>query len=90
MIDGEVAVRQALPGEVGLDVRAAAMALELVDAICGMYGAFDSVNEKAGLAIHDRLGKRSACNGDHWRAAGHRLDNAEPEWFIEVDESTLR
>ena len=38
------------------------------------------------VRVLDDLRHRSAPVGDDWRPAGHRLDDAEPEGFVEVDQ----
>ena len=37
-------------------------------------------------AVHDDLGHRAAATGDHRRPAGHRLDHAQAERLVEVDQ----
>ena len=46
----------------------------------------DRVDERAGDAVVDEFRHRSATGGDDRRATGHGLDDAVPEWFVEVDQ----
>ena len=50
----------------------------------------DRVDEEAVLAVADDLGHRSARVRDHRRSARHRLDDAEAERLVEVDEVQKR
>ena len=49
-----------------------------------------SLDEEAGRPVLDQLGHRAAPEGDHGRAAGHRLDDAVPERLVESDQVQQR
>ena len=44
------------------------------------------VDDKAGAAVIDELGHRTAAEGDDRGAAGHGLDHAEAERLVEIDQ----
>ena len=61
-------------------------AVELVGDSDGVDGFLDGADDEPGRAVVDEFGHRSTPVGDHWGAAGHRLDHAVTERFVEVDQ----
>src|SRR5581483_12065546 len=56
----------------------------------GGDGVVERLDEEAVLAVPHDLDHRSAPPGDHRRAAGHCLDDAEAERLVEVHEMQER
>src|SRR5581483_10327550 len=89
-VQREVVVDHPAGGEAALDARAHRAPVEPGSLRDRARGFADGVHEIAVLAVADELAEGAARTGDHRRAAGHRLDDAEPERLLEVDEMDER
>src|SRR6266498_1500110 len=64
---------------------AAELGLQLVDLDDRPGQLLDLVADEAGHPVLDHLRHRAAAQGDHGRAAGHRLDHHDPERLVPLD-----
>src|SRR6266542_6854779 len=79
-IDLEILLGHATRGEALLEAGAYAGTRQLRELVPdGVDGGGLAVDDQAGHAMLDDFGHRAAAEGDHRRAAGHRLDHNQAE-----------
>src|SRR5581483_5679354 len=85
-VEREIVVHHAVHIEPPLDGRAHSCTVEFLHPAHGCDSRGHVSDEKSSLSVAHDLEHRSAAGCDHGGAAGHRLDDAEAEGLVEVDE----